>query len=191
MWPAGVPGHLRRGGLDRRGVHRPGQHQLVVVAGVREVRIQHRDPAGDVPDPDGAADGHRRVERHRAAQRVVRRGQHRGSRRPVRHDRDHRGDRQRAVQVGEQHPAGIRRDAGLEPDVVGQPRRVHDQQHEVPAVGVQPLRGQVHLVGRGEVDEADRLQRRWPDGAVVECRPPLRGLDQVEEDLGSHSAILP
>ena len=57
-------------------------------------------------------------------------------------------------------------------------RGVDHQQHQVAAAGVEPLGRQVHLLGRGEVHEAGRLQRRRPtapsDSAVRQSAGSMR-----------------
>ena len=71
--PAGVPGRPRR--RRPRSSRRPPASvstQPVVVPGVREVRVEHRDTAGDVAHPDGPPDRQRREEGQRPAEGVVR-----------------------------------------------------------------------------------------------------------------------
>jgi hypothetical protein len=49
----------------------------------------------------------------------------------------------------------------------------------------------MHLVGRGQVHEADVVEGRRPDSAHVEGGPPGGGFDEVHEDVRGHAAILP
>ena len=85
----------------------------------------------------------------------------------------------------EEHPLRVVRGAGLRPDRVGEPGRVDDQHHR-PAEA-QPVRGEVHLVGAGQVDEPLGAWRQRP---VAQGGAPRRRLDQVQEDVGGHGAIL-
>ena len=71
-------------------------------------------------------------------------------------------------------PPGSAGTPGLEADRVGQPRRVDHQQHQVAPARVEPLRRQVHLVGRGEVHETDVVQRRRPHALRRRARPARR-----------------
>ena len=92
---------------------------------------------------------------------------------------------------GKRRPSGCGGNAGLEPHGSGQPGRVDDEQRQVAASGKSACGRDVDLVRRRQVHEADVRQRRRPHRAVVQRGAPLRGLDQVEEDVGRHSAILP
>jgi hypothetical protein len=181
--PAGVAAHVLGRLLDGRRVHRAGEQQPVVVAGEGVVRIEHRHSAGHVADADGAPDRQRRVVRERSPEDVVGGGQDDRGRRPVRDDADDRCHRQRAGQMREPHARRVRRHPGFEADRIGQPRGIDDEQHQVPAPGEQPLRGEVHLVGRGQVHEAFGPRAEC---AVAQGGPPARGLDQVQQQVLGH-----
>ena len=174
--------HLVGGGEDRGRVHRGGEQQPVVVPRVREVGVEHRHPARHVADADRAAHRQGGGEDQRASRRVVGRGQHQRCRRPVGHHRDDRGHGQGTVDVREPHARRVVGHARLEPHRGGQPGRVDDQQHQVATAGMERLRGQVHLLGRGQVDEPDVGERGRPHRPRGERGPPVRRLDQVDED---------
>ena len=88
-------------------------------------------------------------------------------------------------------PAGVRRHAGLEAHRVGQPRGIDDQQHQVAAARVERAApaGAPARASRGA-----RTRRRPATAAAPrrrQGRPPGGRLDEVDEDVGSHPAILP
>ena len=172
--PAGVPGHLVGRALDAS--RRP-------PGSVSSSRLLSWEcgwsgsstatPPGTSPTPTARRTGSEVKYASGPAEEVA--GRREGERRrwPVRHDGDHGRHRQRPVEVREEHPARVGRHPRLEPDRVGQPGRIHDQQHQVAAAGVEPLGGQVHLLGGGQVHEAHVVQGRRPHRARRR-EPPAR-----------------
>ena len=75
----------------------------------------------------------------------------------------------------------------------GQPCGIDAQQHQVGAAGVQPVRRQMHLLRRREVDEPVRAERVGPELAALLGRPPVVGAAEVDQHARQrlHTASLP
>ena len=181
--PAGVPGHLGGGGLDRRGVHRLGEHQPVVVPGVR--RSPGRAPRprpGTSPTPTARRTGSD-VKKASARPRTSSgRRQHRRGRRPVRDDGDDRRHRQRAVEVREPHARPGRRHArprSAPGRSAGPGRRRAAPGRAAP--GTAPAPGTCTCSGVDRCTKPTRLQGRRAHRSLGQGGPPRRRLDEVDE----------
>ena len=56
---------------------------------------------------------------------------------------------------GNRIDSGSVRHAGFQADRIAQQRRIDPQQHQIRATGIEPVRRQVHLLRRRQMDESD------------------------------------
>ena len=76
----------------------------------------------------------------------------------IRRDTRHSRDRQRAVQMREEHRLRIRRHTRLPADRCGQPVGIDVEQHQVRPSRVEPVGRQMYLLRRRKMDEADGVE---------------------------------
>ena len=98
--------------------------------------------------------------------------------------RHHGGDRERTVQMREEHRARITGYARFPTQRGVQCGRVDGQRREIAAAGEQPIRGKVDLPWRGKVDKAGQCQRLRPDLARPLCVLPFQGPAEVDQHVG-------
>ena len=98
--------------------------------------------------------------------------------------RHHGGDRQRSVQMWEQHRLRIVGHACFPTQRSVQCGRINGERHEIAPAGEQPVRGEVDLARRRKMDKARQRQRLRPDLASPLCVLPLRGAAEVDQKFG-------
>lgn len=109
--------------------------------------------------------------------------------RQERSDAYHSRDGQCAVQMREHHLSRVARHTGFPPDRRGEACGIDAKQHQIRATGVQPVGRKVNLLGRGQMNKPDGVQRVGPEFSRVLGTPPVVTGAQMDEDADVRNHI--